>query len=59
MAAEVNPRGKYVLIDFVIKGQAGEEYKAAFKNGSSQGLPRFKVLDESGKSLATGQFEYG
>lgn len=47
-------------IAFVLVGQAGEEYAPGVqKNGKRVPAPKFKILDESGKVLAAGQFEYG
>lgn len=49
-----------VSIGLVIEGQAGEKYAGgAKKNRRWMPPPRFKIVDESGKTLASGAFKYG
>jgi hypothetical protein len=49
-----------VDVDFAIIGQGGEQYsKVITKNGQRASAPRVKILDEQGKTLASGQFTYG
>jgi len=45
---------------FALLGRDGEAYSpGAVKNGQRLPPPKFKILDESGKALAAGNFEYG
>jgi hypothetical protein len=47
-------------VDFSIIGQGGERYsKVVTKNGKLVPAPRVEILDEQGRTLASGQFEYG
>ena len=47
-------------IGIEVKGQAGERYVGgALKNGKREPEPQFKVVDERGRVLRTGKFEYG
>jgi hypothetical protein len=47
-------------IGLALTGQGGEQYSpAAVQKGQPQTAPKFKILDEAGKVLATGQFEFG
>jgi len=51
-----------VLIGLVgLVGRGGEAYPitSVKKSGANAPLPKLKILDESGKVLATGAFEYG
>ena len=58
--ADVSGSGRSISIGLIIEGQAGEVYEpGAAKNGSRRPAPRFTVLDESGKVLGSGSFEYG
>ena len=58
--ADVSGGGRSVSIGLIIEGQAGEVYEpGAAKNGRRRPAPRFTVLDESGKVLGSGSFEYG
>jgi hypothetical protein len=53
-------RGSQVLIAFTIIGQAGECYgNVITKNGRSASTPELKIIDEGGKVLAAGRFQYG
>lgn len=53
-------RGDVVLIGFYLQGQAGELYSpGARKDRTTIPAPKFKVIDEVGKVLSSGQFEYG
>jgi len=52
--------GRIVLIDYSIIGQAGEHYSPGVtKNTKRLPAPRFEIVDETGKVLASGKFEYG
>lgn len=60
-AATNSPQGKVVPIGLAIIGKAGEQYAA---NSLRKGMsivppPQFQILDETGKVLAQGAFEYG
>jgi hypothetical protein len=58
--ADVNGSGVSISIGLIIEGQAGEVYEpGAAKNGTRRPAPKFTVLDESGKVLGSGSFEYG
>lgn len=58
--ADVQSGGRNVSIGLIIEGQAGEVYEpGAAKNGRRMPVPMFKVVDESGKVLGSGLFEYG
>ncbi len=47
-------------IGFELKGSGGETYSAgAERRGVMQPAPAFVILDEDGKRLASGSFEYG
>jgi hypothetical protein len=57
---DVKARTGEVSIGFTVLGQAGEKYiGGAYKNGELQPPPKLKIVDESGKVLDTGKFEYG
>ena len=57
---EVRQRSSLVSVDFSIIGQAGEHYGAGIaKNGRRLAAPGLKIVDEAGKVLASGKFEYG
>jgi hypothetical protein len=48
------------FIGIEVKGQAGEKYSGiALKNGKQVEAPKFDIVDEGGKILASGQFKYG
>lgn len=59
--AEVRRTGAGVVyISATLVGQAGEKYApGATRKGRRQPAPKFKILSEKGKKLASGQFEYG
>ena len=58
--ANVNTGSSRVSIGFEFQGQAGEQYRSsATKNGRRQSAPKVKIVDEEGKTLASGKFEYG
>ncbi len=58
--ADVYSRSRSISIGLTIRGQAGEVYQpGAAKNGRRVASPRFRVLDEAGKVVGSGQFEYG
>lgn len=49
-----------ISIGLVLEGWAGEKYIAGVMKGRSrEPQPIFRILDEKGKTLATGRFEYG
>ena len=53
-------RNKKVSTGLNLEGQAGEQYSAVvMKDGRRQPAPRLKIVDEAGKVLASGKFEYG
>ncbi len=50
----------YLEIAPIITGQAGETYGAYAQQANRRSpAPKFKILDEQNKVLASGQFEYG
>jgi hypothetical protein len=52
--------GGRVVISLVLEGQAGEQYAPrAVKGDETPRPPKLKILDEAGKVLAQGNFEYG
>ena len=47
-------------IGITVEGQAGEKYiGGALKNGKREPEPEFIIVDERGRILARGKFEYG
>lgn len=49
-----------ISIGLAIEGQAGEKYMGgALKGRTREPEPIFRILDENGRTLATGKFEYG
>ncbi len=49
-----------ISIGLSVEGQAGEKYIAGVMKGRSiESQPIFRILDEEGRTLATGRFEYG
>lgn len=60
LKADVQISGLDASIGLVIEGKAGEKYvPGAQKNGQMQPAPGLKIVDEAGKTLATGAFKYG
>jgi hypothetical protein len=60
LKTDVKTSGRDVSIGLIIEGQAGEKYASgAEKNGQLQPPPGLKIVDETGKTLATGVFKYG
>jgi len=62
VGARVRRKGSIMLLDLVIKGQAGETYRTRVaKDGKYARLPApsFTVLDRSGKSVGSGKFQFG
>ena len=56
----VHKRKKIVSIGLTIVGKSGEHYQSRVtKNGRPMQAPRLKIIDQSGKVLASGKFEYG
>ena len=56
----VNPGSSQLFIYFSIIGRAGEQYSLrAMKNTRRLPAPRLEIVDEAGKILASGKFEYG
>ncbi len=57
---DVQISGRDVSIGLIVQGQAGELYVPGVqKNGQWQPEPGLKIVDETGKTLATGKFKYG
>ena len=53
-------RGSSIEVGVTMEGQAGEKYvPGAIKNGQWVDPPKFQLVSEGGKVLASGQFEYG
>jgi hypothetical protein len=50
-----------VAIGLKLEGRAGEQYSlpAVMKGGRRQPAPEFKIVNERGDELASGQFQYG
>ena len=49
-----------VSVGLAITGKAGEHYQSQVrKNGRQMPAPKLKIIDQSGKELASGKFEYG
>ena len=60
LKAKPKQSGQTVQIEAVIVGQLGEEYAASvYKSGKRLDPPKLKIVDESGKVLASGSFAYG
>ena len=56
----ININRSAVSIGIVIEGQAGEKYMAgALKGETREPAPIYRILDENGRTLGTGKFEYG
>ena len=56
----INKSGSSVSINFSIFGQAGEKYQNyAKKNNSRVPAPKVRIIDETGKVIASGKFAYG
>ena len=57
---DVQIKGRDVSIGLVVEGQAGEKYVGGVqKNGQWQLPPAFNIINEAGKTLASGRFKYG
>ena len=57
---DVQIKGRYVSIDLIVEGQAGEKYAGGVrKNRQRQPAPGFNIVDEAGKVLTSGRFKYG
>ena len=57
---DVQISGRDASIGLIVEGQAGEKYAGGVqKNGQWQRAPAFKIVDEAGKVLASGRFQYG
>jgi hypothetical protein len=55
-----NMRGSTIEVGLTMEGQVGEKYvPGAIKNGQWVDPPKFELVSEKGKILASGQFEYG
>lgn len=53
-------QGNNIMIGVDLEGQAGEIYGAQItRNSRPLPPPRFRLVDESGKVLASGEFKYG
>ena len=56
----VRKRKNMVSVGLAIVGKAGEHYRSQVrKNGRQMPAPRLKIIDQEGKILASGKFEYG
>jgi len=56
----VQQRDGSALIGFNLEGQAGELYRPGARKGRATiPAPKFKIIDEAGKVIGSGQFEYG
>jgi hypothetical protein len=57
---DVQIKGRDVSIGLVVEGRAGEKYVGGVqKNGQWQPPPAFNIVNEAGKTLASGRFKYG
>lgn len=57
---DVQVAGKVLSIGLIVQGQSGEKYVGgAIKNGKWLPAPTFIVVNEAGKIIGDGQFEYG
>jgi hypothetical protein len=60
LKADVQQQGDAVTIGCVVVGAAGEQYSPAVtKDGQPQSAPSLKIVDESGKVLDSGAFQFG
>ncbi len=62
VGARVRRQGSVMLLDLVIKGQAGETYQPSItKDGkrARSSVPRFTVVGRSGKVVGSGKFQFG
>jgi hypothetical protein len=63
LSVKVHPSGLQpngmVHLALALVGQAGEDYNAAPKRGGVPQPPRFRVLDEAGRTLGSGVFNPG
>ena len=51
---------RQLSIGIEVKGQLGEKYiGGALKNGKLEPGPQFRIVDEKGRVLTSGKFEYG
>ncbi len=52
--------GRYVSIDLVISGRAGERYRnVVLKNGERVPSPKVELIDQDGNVLVSSRFKYG
>ncbi len=57
---EVAVQGRIVEVGVTVQGQAGEKYVPGVqRNDKWLPAPKFRLISETGKVLAAGQFEYG
>jgi hypothetical protein len=60
LRTDVGKSGGAASIGLTLTGQGGEPYlPGGTKNGEQQPAPKFRILDENGKELASGAFSYG
>jgi hypothetical protein len=62
VGARARRQGSSMLLDLVIKGQAGETYRPSIvKDGKHvrSSVPSFTVVDRLGKVVGSGKFEFG
>jgi hypothetical protein len=56
----VRKNGSILSIDYIIVGQAGEQYlNSVRKDNQAIAAAKVKILDEAGNVLEAGRFEYG
>jgi hypothetical protein len=57
---DVTRQNRNVTFGLILEGKAGEKYIAGIrKNGQILPPPRYRIVNESGKILKAGTFEYG
>jgi len=57
---QVNKNGSIISIDYAIIGQAGEKYRSFItKDNRPVTGAKIKIVDETGKVLKSGSFQYG
>jgi len=59
LKATIRRSGSLVSVSHVLVGRAGEQYQQVTKGNRQVGAPSLEIIDESGRTLASGNFEYG
>ena len=62
VGTRVRRQGSMMLLDLVIKGQAGERYPPSISKDGKRvrsSAPSFTVVGRSGKVVGSGQFQFG